>query len=106
MELHKQVDRIQYCQKQILDLTAQLDEAGEAKARTERDYDKAMQTALIELQDKGTRAAEIKDLAKGMIADQKYAMVLAEVKYKAINTKIEANKSVMNAQQSIFRHME
>ena len=69
-------------------------------AETTKAYRKAMETATAKLRDSGTSIGLIKDLARGMCADEEYDMIQAEMEYKTCNNLIEAASKQMNALQT------
>jgi hypothetical protein len=84
----------------------ELDEKSEAKAVANRDYDKAMAIAILELRAKDNPVSIVEKLAKGNCSEQLYKKIIAEDGYKSCSTKIDAAKACLNGYQSIFRHLE
>ena len=107
MDVIKQAEKIMYCSNQVIELMEGLEEAGEARAAAECDYDKEMGKVVATMdEDRKYRSAAVKDIAKGKCADLRATAIIAETNYKSLITKIEGHKAVMNAQQSIFRHLD
>ena len=102
----------------ITDNCQKLDECGKKKARASADYDLKIAITMIGLREGenytvGTKTIRepppvtiIEKLARGICSEERFAVDVAEAGYKACITKIEAAKSILNANQSIWRHSE
>jgi len=83
-----------------------LNKLGLDKATAIADYEQARQVAEIRLRDEGIPVTLISSQAKGLCRAQRIASDLAETMYKIQLVKIDAAKAVLNAKQSIFRHLD
>lgn len=77
----------------------------EKKAAAARDYDKAIGTAAAELKLQGEPVTLIRDFAKKRAADFLYDSIIAEEGLKAHYSKLDVYSKVLNAFQSVFRHL-
>ena len=113
-EVAKQINSLS---DKILELCAEIETLGQLKAEAQSEYDGALQVTLIRLDHKdpitdkvgnkiiGCPATTAKDIAKGLIVEDRFKVDIAEINYKACISKIECCKAVLNAKQSIFRHL-
>ena len=85
----------------------ELDGIGEAKVKAEVEYDKEFEIALEYLADQNTPVTIRKEKAKGILAKNGTTeqLKMAEIRYKALHTKIDAAKSALNGWQSYNRHL-
>lgn len=80
---------------------------GNARAKAISNYDKQLKIAIVVLKDEGRFPATlIEKIAKGVCADHREQLELAEVGYKACISNLEALKAQLNGYQSIYRHLE
>jgi hypothetical protein len=103
--------------KAIGETRREIEDKGKARARAIKFYDMKLAIALSTLRqaDKyelgGVKYAAppvsiCEKIAKGIVAQEREAMELAESGYKACISNLEALKAQLNGYQSIFRHME
>ena len=117
MEVMKVADQMNARIKRLEELTAELDEAGEAKALAIAEYDKAYAIAMAKIglgtvnQIEGEKLPEnrpatvLGKYAAGMCFNEKCEMIKAESAYKNLLTKIEVLEATLNAKQSINRYL-
>ena len=95
----------------------QIEIAGQEKATTSGNYDKALALALIRLKNgvmldiegekiENPPASTAERIAKGICFQQKIDMEMAENKYKAIISKMQSVQAEVNALQSINRYLQ
>ena len=96
------------CMRSLEQLCKKLDGIGEEKVEAQVEYDKELQIALEQLKAEGSPVTTRKDIAKGMLANNGTTrrLGLAEIRYKALHTKISAAESALNGWQSYNRHLE
>jgi len=108
---------IQAIVEQIGSFRRQLEGLGGDKAQTLAQYDRKICTTLVGLREgesykigekkiKQLPVSILDKVAKGICWEERLQMELAEAKYKACITNIEALKAQLNAQQSIYRHLD
>lgn len=85
----------------------ELDGIGEAKVKAEVKYDEEFAIALEYLADANVPVTIRKEKAKGILAKSGVTerLKIAEIRYKALHTKIDAAKSALNGWQSYNRHL-
>ena len=110
--------QIELCIDSLTLLCKKLDGIGEKKVETSLMYDKELAKALVRLKvgepvplPDGTIAENIpvstqEKVAKGICADVAATMLMAEISYKALHTKIECAKAALNGWQSYNRHLD
>ena len=103
LDIAQEIDSI--CSN-IRTLCQPLDKLGIDKATAIADYEQARQIAEMRLKDDGIPVTLIGSQAKGLCREQRIASDLAETMYKIQLVKIDAAKAVLNAKQSIFRHLD
>jgi hypothetical protein len=117
MELGPTAQNIELIITEIRKFRLQIKEKGEARAKAMKAYDRDLAIALAtlgnaenyELAGKTYKVPPVsvrEKIAKGMVAEQKEKMELADSDYRATLSNLEALKAQMNAMQSIYRHME
>ena len=103
LQVAKEIEK--YCDK-IASLLTPINELGIAKANALGDYEQAIQIAELRLKDDGIAVTLIKGQSRGLCRDKRIACDIAESAYKAQIVKIEAAKAILNAKQSIYRHLD
>lgn len=100
-------DQIMKASKRIMDEVERAEQENliDKKATTARDYDKAIGTATGELKLAGEPVTLIRDQAKKRAADFLYDSIIAEEGLKAHYSKLDVYSKVLNALQSVFRHL-
>ena len=110
-------EQINWLCKQIIDNTENIDSLGLKIAECQREYEGSLQVTLTKLDHKipmkdstgeeivGCPATTAEKTAKGLIKDDGFNLKVAEIHYKGCIFKIENYKAVLNAKQSIFRHL-
>lgn len=100
-------DELALCIKALEDRCAELDGIGEAKVKAEVEYDKEFEIALATLADMDVPVTVRDKRAKGILAKNGVTerLKMAEIRYKALHTKIDAAKSALNGWQSYNRHL-
>ena len=85
----------------------QIEDKGNARAKMISNYDKQLKITIVTLKEAGKFPATlIEKIAKGVCADHREQLELAEVGYKACISNLEALKAQLNGYQSIFRHLD
>lgn len=95
----------------------EIEDKGKAKAKAISDYDRKLAVTLAtlrnsenyELAGKSYPAPPItimEKIAKGICAEERYAMEVAESAYKACISNLNALLAQVNAKQSIYRHLD
>lgn len=95
----------------------EIEDKGKAKAKAISDYDRKLAVTIAVLRDKETYtlgertfnsppATLTEKIAKGICADERYAMEVADSGYKACISNLNALMAQLNAKQSIFRHYD
>lgn len=116
-DLPELVKTMDVLMRQIGIFRKQLEGLGSDKAQTIAQYDRKICTTLVGLREGESYRIgdkEIKQLpvsildkvAKGICWEERLQMELADAKYKACITNIEALKALLNAHQSIYRHLD
>lgn len=98
---------IENCINALETRCGELDGVGEEKVNAEVNYDKEMAIALEGLASENVPVTIRKEKAKGILAKEGHTLRLkmAEIRYKALHTKIDAAKSALNGWQSYNRHL-
>jgi len=96
-EIYDSVTRLEKGSKEIFKLGADL-------AEKERDYRRALAHEIMRLKDEGNKITLIPDIARGLLADEKFERDLAEEKLKAGKASLEAIQVRINGLQSILRY--
>ena len=106
-EVFEIASEIENCIKALERLCRELDKIGMAKVDAQVNYDKEFQIALEQLKTEGSAVSTREKEAKGILATNGTTRILglAEIRYKALHTKIEAAKSAMNGWQSINKYL-
>ena len=99
--------KIEGCIKSLEKLCAELDGIGDEKVNAEVEYDKEYEIALTLLNSEGVPVTTQRKKAEGILARNgvKERLGLADIRYKALHTKIDAAKSALNGWQSYNRHL-
>jgi ribosomal protein L6P/L9E len=98
--IEKLISEIGICRKQIED-------KGNARAKTISNYDKQLKIAIVTLKEAGKCPATlIEKIAKGVCADHREKLELAEVGYKACISNLNALLAQLNGYQSLLRYFE
>lgn len=98
-------------------LRKEIETKGMAKAKAISDYDRKLAVTLATLKDgetytlgdktyKQPPVTIMEKIAKGICANERYELELAESSYKACISNIEALKAQLNGFQSINRHLD
>lgn len=117
MEIIKISSNIENIIKEIGKCRREIESKGKNRAKTLMEYDKALAVCMATLRnDKNYMLAGkeydkppvsiIEKLAKGICAQQRYNLEIAEASYKASIKNLEALMAQLNAYQSLFRYME
>ncbi len=106
-EIFEIASEIENCIKALEKLCKELDNIGVEKVDAQVAYDKELQIALEQLKSEGSAVSTREKEAKGILASNGTTrrLGLAEIRYKALHTKIEAAKSALNGWQSYNRHL-
>ena len=96
-EIYDSVTRLEKGSMEIFCLAKEL-------AEKERDYRRALAHEIIRLKDEGERITLISDIARGLLADEKFERDLAEERLKAGKASLEAIQVRINGLQSILRY--
>ena len=94
-------ERIGYMKKRRIFLASLVKNQNVANALLE--YRKAMEISTQTLKNKGTAATLIKDLARGMCAEQEAKYEQAQIEYKTTVVLMEIASKELNALQSMNR---
>lgn len=108
--IEKMITAVGDCRKQIED-------RGKARANAISNYDKRLAIAIAtireqthyklgDVQYERPPATLAEKIAKGICAEDRREMEIAESGYKAVISNLQALLAQMNAMQSIYRHME
>lgn len=117
MELIKIADAIEALIKLIGDTRREIEKKGNARAKAISDYDRKIAITLATLRDtenytmvgqtyKSPPVTILEKIAKGICAEERYGMELAESNYKACVSNLNALQAQLNAYQSLFRHLD
>ena len=108
LEAFQVADKIAGCNKALEQLCAKLDGLGKEKVEAEVNYDKEFEIALEYLADQNTPVTVREKKAKGILAKNGITerLKMAEIRYKALHTKIKAAESALNGWQSYNRHLD
>ena len=108
LEPFQVADKIEGCNLALEKLCAQLDGLGDEKVEAEVNYDKEFEIALETLADMDVPVTVREKRAKGILAKNgtTYRLKVAEIKYKAIHTKIKAAESALNGWQSYNKYLD
>ena len=107
LEAFEVADEISKCIAALETRCGELDGVGDAKVKAEVNYDKEFLIALEYLESENVPVTIRKDRAKGILAKNGVTekLKMAEIRYKALHTKIDAAKSALNGWQSYNRHL-
>ena len=117
MEVIKVSQTIENLIKEIGKSRREIEAKGKARAKAVMEYDKAMAICMATLRnDKNYMLAGkqypsppttlVEKLAKGICAQHRYDLEIAESAYKACISNLEALKAQLNGYQSIYRHLD
>lgn len=117
MELIKVKDCIEKLISEIGHCRRDIESKGNARAKKISDYDRKMAITLATLREGenytiGNKQYQtppvsiMEKIAKGICAEERREMEVAESGYKAVISNLEALKAQLNGYQSIFRHLE
>lgn len=108
LETFQVADKIEACINALEQRCAELDGLGEAKVKAEVEYDKEIEIALEYLATENVPVTIRKDKAKGILAKNGVTerLKMAEIRYKAIHTKIKAAESALDGWRSYNRHLD
>ena len=108
LETFQVADKIEGCNLALEKLCKELDGLGDEKVKAEVNYDKEFEIALEYLADSDTPVTVREKKAKGILAKNGHTerLRMAEIRYKAIHTKIKAAESALNGWQSYNRHLD
>ena len=96
-EIYDSVTRLEKGSTEIFNLAKDL-------AEKERDYRRALAHEIIRLKGEGEKITLISDIARGLLADEKFERDLAEERLKAGKASLEAIQVRINGLQSILRY--
>lgn len=116
-DLFKVKVRIEAIIKEIGKCRREIEDKGKARAKSVMEYDKSMAICIATLRNDKNYMLFGKDypqppvtlvekLARGICAQQRYDMEIAESGYKACISNLEALKAQLNGYQSIYRHLD
>ena len=108
LETFQVANKIEGCIKALEERCKELDGLGEEKVEAEVEYDKEFEIALEVLASEDVPVTVREKRAKGMLAksDVTRRLKTAEIKYKAIHTKIKAAESALDGWRSYNRHLD
>lgn len=113
----KVAETIEKLIKAIGECRREIEGKGRAKAEAIRNYEKRMAIALATLKEaetyelagrtyKAPPVTIMEKIAKGIAAEERYEMEIADSGYKAAVCNLEALQAQLNGFQSIFRHLD
>ena len=105
MSVLEVADAIQWCMGKMQENMNKLPDLAEQKAKSESEYDKQIEIAVLELKENNA-ATLVKDLAKGKCSDYKYKMSIAESTYKLTASNVKSYDDIMNGWQSVNRYLD
>ena len=116
MELIEIAQKIESSMERLTALGGLLDEKGKRRSEAVTIYEKELAKTIIGLRNgesfniEAWKVADppvtiLKDVAKGVVWNEKLAMDMAEVKYKNLLVEIEIEKACLLAKQSLFRNL-
>ena len=99
---------IENCIRASEKLCAKLDGIGKAKVDAGVNYDMEYEIALKQLEADGVPATTSRKRAEGILARKGITRILgmAEVRYKALHTKIDACEKALDGWRSYNRHLD
>jgi hypothetical protein len=117
MELTQVAITIENLIKEIGKCRREIEAKGKARAKAILEYDKAIAICMATLRNDeiymlaGNKyprppVSLVEKLAKGICAQQRYNLEIAESGYKACISNLEALKAQLNGYQSIYRHLD
>jgi hypothetical protein len=117
VELSKAAENIRLIIAEIGKCRREIEDKGKARASAIKIYDMKLAIALATLRNAETYELQgvkyksppvsiAEKIAKGIVAQEREVMELAESAYKACISNLEALKAQLNGYQSIFRHLE
>ncbi len=108
LEVVQVADKIEGCNIALENLCKQLDGLGKEKVDAEVNYDKEFEIALEYLSDQDVPVTVRDKRAKGILAKSGVTerLKMAEIRYKAIHTKIKAAESALNGWQSYNKYLD
>jgi hypothetical protein len=108
LEAFQVADKIEVCIKALEERCKELDEIGKVKVQAEVEYDKEFEIALEYLESEKVPVTIRKERAKGILAKNGVTerLKMAEIRYKAIHTKIKAADSALSGWQTYNRHLD
>ena len=108
LETFQVADRIESCIKALSSQCLTLEKVGEEKVKAEVEYDKEFEIALEYLADQNVPVGVRDKRAKGILAKNGVTerLKMAEIRYKALHTKIDAAKSALDGWRSYNRHLD
>ncbi len=106
LETFQVADRIESCIKTLSNQCLTLEKVGNEKVIAEVEYDKEFAIALEYLSDTPVTTRDKR--AKGILAKNGVTerLKMAEIRYKALHTKIDAAKSALDGWRSYNRHLD
>ena len=106
MELIKVKDCIEKLIAEIGKCRREIETKGNARAMAISNYDKQLKIAIVTLKEAGKFPATlIEKIAKGVCADHRERLELAEVGYKACISNLNALMAQLNGYQSVYKHL-
>ena len=108
LETFQVAAKMEKCISALETLCKELDGIGEAKVDAQVDYDKELHIAMEQLKSEKSAVSTRRDDAKGILAINGITRTLgmADIRYKALHTKIDAAKSALCGWQSYNRHLD
>lgn len=108
LEVFQVADKMEACMRAIEKRCTELDGVGEEKVDAEVEYDKEMEIALAALAEQDVPVTIRRKMAEGTLARNGVTtrMKMAEIRYKALHTKIDAAKSALDGWRSYNRHLD
>jgi len=107
LEAFQVADKIEACNKAIEKRCAELAEVGKEKVLSEVEYDKEYEVALAALAEQNVPITIRRKMAEGTLARNGVTLRLkmAEIRYKALHTKIDAAEKVLDGWRSYNRYL-
>lgn len=108
LECFQVADKIEECINALTRRCKELDELGEDKVAAEVNYDQEFEIALATLADMDVPVTVREKRAKGILAKNGHTerLKMAEIRYKAIHTKIKAATSALDGWRSYGKHLD
>ncbi len=108
LETFQVADKIEECINALEKRCRELDDLGTKKVEAEVNYDKEFEIALETLADMDVPVTVREKRAKGILAKNGTTerLKMAEIRYRAIHTKIKAATSALDGWRSYGKHLD